>query len=425
MKKMLLPFTVALAASVSPAAAQVTITCLTNAGHLTRQHEPLMKKFNEMQDEIVVEYAAPAKDYADTHLRLFRESATNTLPDCAFQAYNQLPSLVRALKERNQIVDLGTLLEKEGVEWVKANYTDRMLELGQVDGVQVGMPFNASVVQWYYNADLLKKAGHDPDKFPTDWNGILELAAKIDALSDDVHGMSYAVEQWGDDWPWQILITQQGGTLLDEGQTKVTFDQNGYATKAMELVRRLVTEGKYDPATTISDQLKSFTNGTMGIYANSPASARNIEELVGDKFDLRSVKFTIIDDANGTLPTGGNAVLITTTDPEKVAAAWEYAKFMSGPEAQAITARNTGYLPTNVGALGENYLAPYYREFPYYATPSTGYDRAGRWQGYPGTQSEKIWREQKNILRSVMLGETTPADGAAKMKQVAEDLMQR
>jgi multiple sugar transport system substrate-binding protein len=425
MKKLLLPFAIALAASVNPAAAKVTITCLTNAGHLTRQHEPLMKKFNEMQDKIEVQYAAPAKDYADTHLRLFRESATNTLPDCAFQAYNQLPSLVRALQARNQIVDLGPLLEKEGADWVRANYTDQMLALGQVDGVQVGMPFNASVVQWYYNADLLKKVGHDPDKFPTDWDGVFELAAKINALGDDIHGMSYAVEQWGDDWPWQILITQQGGGLLDKSQTKVTFDQNGYSLKAMELVKRVVDEGKYDPAMTASDQMKSFTSGTLGIYANSPASARNIAELVGDKFDLRSVKFTIVDDANGTLPTGGNAMLITATDPEKIAAAWEYAKFMSGPEAQAITARNTGYLPTNVGALGEAHLAPYYRENPYYATPSTGYDRAGLWQGYPGTQSEKIWREQKNILRSVMLGETTPGEGADQMKKVAEELMQR
>ena len=54
----------ALALSLSgfAAEAKVTITCLTNAGHLTRQHEPLMKEFNAMQDEIEVVYAAPAKN---------------------------------------------------------------------------------------------------------------------------------------------------------------------------------------------------------------------------------------------------------------------------------------------------------------------------------------------------------------------------
>ncbi|MFV0473762.1 MAG: hypothetical protein ACK5MQ_06075, partial [Pikeienuella sp.] len=55
-------------AAASAAEAKVRITCLTNAGHLTRQHEPLAKQFNEMQDEVEVIYAAPAQDYADTHL---------------------------------------------------------------------------------------------------------------------------------------------------------------------------------------------------------------------------------------------------------------------------------------------------------------------------------------------------------------------
>lgn len=55
----MLRFTLAAAAATlafsSLAEAKVTITCLTNAGHLTRQHEPLMAEFNAMQDEIVVE----------------------------------------------------------------------------------------------------------------------------------------------------------------------------------------------------------------------------------------------------------------------------------------------------------------------------------------------------------------------------------
>ena len=60
------------------AQAKTQITCLTNAGHLSRQHAPLAELFNEMQDEIEVVYAAPAQNYSDTHLKLLRASATNT-----------------------------------------------------------------------------------------------------------------------------------------------------------------------------------------------------------------------------------------------------------------------------------------------------------------------------------------------------------
>lgn len=174
----------ALAFAGVAADAKITIECLTNASHLGRQHEPLVEKFNSMQDEIEVVYLAPAANYADTHLRLFRASATNTLPDCAFQAYNQLPSLARALAERGQIVNLDELMEAEGEGWREANYTEQMLDLGRVDGVVYGMPFNASMIQWYYNADLFAQAGIET--FPTDWDGLFDAAQKIDALGDDI-----------------------------------------------------------------------------------------------------------------------------------------------------------------------------------------------------------------------------------------------
>ncbi|GGM17104.1 ABC transporter substrate-binding protein [Pseudooceanicola nanhaiensis] len=411
--------------SAGAAQAQVEITCLTNAGHLSRQHEPLAQMFNEMQDEVRVTYAAPAQNYADTHLKLFRASATNTLPDCAFEAYNQLPSLARALAERGQIIDLGQFMETEGGDWVADNYSEQMLKLGQVDGTQYGMPFNASVIQWYVNADLLEQAGTSVEDFPTDWDGVLALAAKIDALGDDIEGISYAVDQWGDDWPFQVLIEQQGGAMLNDAGDAVAFDEDDRGLKAMEIARRIVEEGGYDPATDLETQTTAFTEGKLGIYANSPASAKLLQERVGGAFDLRSVKFTVWDDANGTLPTGGNAAIMLTQDEAKQKAVWEYFKFLTGPKGQEITAKNTGYLPTNKAALKDEYLGAYYAENPYFATPSSQYDRAGAWYGYPGTQSEKIWREQRSIIRAVMLGETTPEDGAAQLKTAAEDLMTR
>lgn len=133
-----------------------------------------MKEFNAMQDEIEVVYAAPAKNYGDTHLRLFRGSSTNTLPDCAFGAYNQLPSLARVLPERGQIGNMGESLTAEGADFTDTNYSAQRLDPGRVDGVQCGMPFNASVIQGYYNADLFRRAGLDPDNFPTGWDGFFD-----------------------------------------------------------------------------------------------------------------------------------------------------------------------------------------------------------------------------------------------------------
>ncbi|PCI05126.1 MAG: ABC transporter substrate-binding protein [Hyphomicrobiales bacterium] len=406
------------------AEAKVTITCLTNAGHLTRQHEPLAKEFNAMQDEIEVIYAAPAKNYSDTHLKLFRGSATNTLPDCAFEAYNQLPSLARALVKRGQVVNLDELMAKESADWKDKNFTSQMLDLGRVDGVQYGMPFNASVIQYYYNADLFRKAGLDPDKFPTSYDELFAAAKKINALGDDIMPM-FQYLLGGDDWGFQTLILQQGGRMMSDDGQSIAFNENNYHVNAMKMARRLVTEGGAVVNQSRKTQFAAFTEGRMGMWALSPAGARNAEERVGEAFDLRSAIFPVWNDKMGRLPTGGNAAIITAKDPAKIAAAWEYLKFVTGPKGQEITAKITGYLPTNKGSLAPEYLGNFYAKNPYYATPSKQYQRAGAWAGYPGTQSEKIWRDQKSTIRAVMLGKKTPEEGAADLVKIAEKLMKR
>lgn len=424
MLKRLTLATAAMLAMAGAAEAKITITCLTNAGHLTRQHEPLMKEFNAMQDEIEVQYAAPAKNYGDTHLRLFRGSATNTLPDCAFQAYNQLPSLARALNERGQIVDVAALMEAEGDGWTEENYTEAMLDLGRVDGKQFGMPFNASVIQWYYNADLFIQAGLDPDTFPQGWDELFEAAQKIDALGEDIMPMFMWLVN-GDDWGFQTLILQQGGRMMSEDGQAVAFNENNHHIEAMKMAKRLHDEGGLRVDLDRETQFAAFTEGRMGFWGLSPAGARNMQERVGGEFDLRSHPFTVWNDADGKLPTGGNAAIITTQDPEKIAAAWEYIKFVTGPRGQQVTAEITGYLPTNRQVLKTEYMGEFYEQNPYYATPVKQYDRAGPWSGYPGTQSEKIWRDQASTIRSVMTGDITPEQGAQDLVDIAEKLMKR
>ncbi len=423
MLKPLLFAGIALAMTSTAAFAQVTVNCVTTAAHLKQMHQPLVDQFNASQNEVKVVYGAPTQDYADTHVRMMRASATNTLPDCIFTAFNQTRPLVEALAARNQVTPAADLMAKEGDAWVADNYAPAILELGQVGGIQYGLPFNASVIQWYVNADLVKKAGHDPDNLPTDWDGMIAVAKDIQALGG-VQGLSFAVNHWGDDWPWQVLIRSQGGTILNAEGNHVAFNEAGRDVAALTLARRLVEEGIYDPNIDLPTQTTAFAEGRLGLLATSPASATSIKDRVGGAFDLRTAKFTLID-PNGRLPAGGNNMLITTTDPQKVAAVWQYMKFLTGPEGQSFAVQASGYLPTNAKVPTDDYLGEYYRQNPYFATPSTQVDRAAPWAGYPGTQSEKIWREQRDIIHSVMLGDTTIADGAARIVEVTEALMAR
>ena len=146
--------------------------------------------------------------------------------------------------------------------------------------------------------------------------------------------------------------------------------------------------------------------------------------LVAGKFDFRTTKFPIEDEAHGTLPTGGNAIMTFTKDEAKKKAAWEFIKFMSSPAAQKVIVEMTGYLPTNVAASGPQYLGPFYEKNPNYRTPVDQAERAGPWGAYPGGNGVRIWRTQRDIIAEVMRGDVTPEAGLEQIAKATREMLQ-
>jgi multiple sugar transport system substrate-binding protein len=385
-------------------------------------YEEIAREFMKRNPDIAVQFRAPAPTYDVGQQTMLRQAITNQLPDVDFTSFSFMTELVTALVKRGQIIDLGPMLQQEGADWVKANFAPSTLNLAKVDAKQYGLAFNASLPIGYVNADLVRKAGGDPDHMPADWAGTLDLARKIRAAGGGASGMGYSAQVWPDDWLWQAIVMQGGARMLDASGTKAGFaGPPGLA--AMTLLRAVVTEAGM-PLIDFDQAREAFIAGKTGIYYDTPARLKQVTELVGSRFALRTSVFPVNDPANGGLPTGGNAGIITTKDPAKQKAAWEYLKFMTGPEAQTIVAKATGYMPLNIKATGPEYLQPFYAANPNFATVAREVDRALPWQGYPGGNSVRIWRTQRDIISSVMTGDTTPDAGLKQAVEQTNALMQ-
>lgn len=397
-------------------AQQVTLNVLYNLPGFTKFHQPLADEFMKRNPDIKISFLAPAVAYNEGHQQVLRSAVTGNTPDVFFSGYHLLHELVTTLKARNQITDLGPMIEADGGQaFLDKNYTPQMASLGVVDGKTYGLPVNASSPILYINADLVKKAGGDPDKMPTTFPELIALAKKIHENDPKVAGMAYDIGGWPDDWLWQALIYEQGGTLTDPKTGKVAFD-NEIGLNAMKLVRRFVTEAG-QPVLDWDQSRQQFGAGLTGFIVSTPAHVQTIEGLVGERFKLTTATFPLDNKEKGGVPTGGNAAVILTQDKTKQAAAWKYLKWVTGPEAQNIIVRITGYLPTNKLATGPDFLAPYYAEHPNVKTASLQADKSQPWAGYPGGDSVRIWRTQRDIIASVMRGEVTPEQG---LKQIVE-----
>ena len=400
-------------------AQQVSLDVLYAFPAFAKFHEPIAQEFMKRHPDIKIEFRAPAPTYDDGHQTMMRQAVTNQLPDVYYSGVHLLSELARTLAKRNQIVDLDPLLAADK-EFRQKNYSDKIVALGKVDGKLYGLPFNASTPIMYFNADLVKKAGGDPEKMPDNWDALTALAAKIKTSGTDVAGIAYNVHDWPDVWLYHAMITQAGGTVVDGD--KVPLGGPDLGVKALQRFRRFVTDGGM-PLIDWDQSRQQFIAGKIGIFFDTPARLRQVTDLIGDKFTLRTAVFPIDNKAKGGLPTGGNAAIITTRDPKKQKAAWEFLKFVTGPEAQKIVVETTGYLPTNLRAPGPEFLGPFYDKNPNFRTVSLQMNRSVPWQGYPGGNSVRIWRAQREIITGVMRGEIEPKAGFDRLLKETAALM--
>lgn len=384
-------------------------------------HEPIAEQFMKRRSDIKIRFRAPAASYDEGHQTMLRQAVTDQLPDVYYSGYHLLAELTRTLIKRKQITEIGPLLDKEPAAWRKANYSDNVVDLGKVDGQLYGMAFNASLPIMYFNEQLVQGAGGDPKAMPDTWDGMVALATKIRAKGPDLAGIAYNVHDWPDDWLFRAMVLQGGGQMLNKDENASGVG-GAIGLRSLQLFRRFVVDCNM-PLIDWDQSRQQFIAGKIGIFADTPARMRQVTDLVGNRYTLRSCSFPIDDKANGGLPTGGNAAIITAKDAAKRQAAWEFIKFVTGPEAQKIVTESTGYMPTNQLALAPDMLGQFYDQNPNFRTVAMSASRAKPWQGYPGSNSVRIWRAQRDIINGVMRGIETPAAGIQKLVEQTNALM--
>ncbi|MFC5758837.1 ABC transporter substrate-binding protein [Rhizobium sp. GCM10022189] len=394
-------------AAALPAHAETTLTIhYPMPGFFKDVMDTISKKFMEENPDIKIQFAAPSATYEDGIQLILRQAGTSEMPDITFIGLNRL----RMLNERNVAVDMTPLVQKEG-NMAEQGFSDTILKLAQVNGKQVGLAFATSNPIMYYNADLVKAAGGNPDSPPKTWDEVIALAAKIKALGNGVDGMDF---RWqGDDWMFSALLFGAGGKMLSDDEQKVAF--NGpEGQKAVDLISRFVKEGGM-PVFTKAAGEQAFAAGKVGFEFQTTGALVNTIKNVGTKFDLRTAQIPLLDPEKGHLPTGGNAVVILAKDPAKQEAAWKFAKFAAGPYGASVVVPGTGYVPNNeLAAKSAEYLGDFYKKNPLFQAGLSQMPRMIPWYAFPGTNGVKVTQTIVDNLSRIV-------DGSAEPKEALDD----
>src|SRR5512138_3202913 len=111
--------------------------------------------------------------------------------------------------------------------WVKSFYP-AFMENSQTGGKTWGIPFQRSTIVLYYNKELFKEAGLDPEKAPANWEEMRSFAEKL--TKRDASGNT---TQWGVSipssgfpyWLFQGLTTQAGAILMNPEGNRTFYDK--------------------------------------------------------------------------------------------------------------------------------------------------------------------------------------------------------
>ena len=149
---------------------------------------------------------------------------------------------------------------------------------------------------------------------------MIAAARKVRAYDPKCQGI-YVDYQATGNWIWQAFLYSEGGSMMDEKETRVTFaDEPGI--RAAQQLREFIDLGLMEDSTALQGQ-QSFIRDVRALYRlDFLAQGRAGQDPI-----LRRAHASFPTGSTGLrrLPCGGNGALIITKDPKVARAAYEYA----------------------------------------------------------------------------------------------------
>ncbi|MBI4571944.1 MAG: ABC transporter substrate-binding protein [candidate division NC10 bacterium] len=263
---------------------------------------------------------------------------------------------------------------------------DNIMALGQFSGVQHGIPFGVSTPVLYYNADLFKAAGLNPDQPPQTWDDVQRMGQ---AIKQKTGKFAIYLQQPNDDWMEQTLIWGNGGRPLSEDGKRVGWD-SPQAIEAFQMWQDMANKSKLAANMTWEEGIQAFLSGHVAMCITTIGRQEHMRKNANN-FQVRTAPVPRFGNKALATATGGNALIIFATDPAQERAAWEWIKYLLSPEGATIWTKGTGYLPPRAEIASDpTYLKPFFDENPLMQASLATFPYAKPWVSFPGPRGLEI-----------------------------------
>ena len=248
--------------------------------------------------------------------------------------------------------------------WMKS-FFPAFMKNSQTGGKTWGIPFQRSTIVLYWNKEIFKEVGLDPNKAPATWAEQMEFAKKL--VKRDSAGN---VVRWGVQvpssgfpyWLFQGFTTQNDVLLMNEAGTQTYFDDPKVVEALSYWVdlsakHKVMAPGVLEWGTTPKDFFEKKT-AMMWTTTGNLTNVRN-----NAKFDF-GVAMLPAGRHRGSPTGGGNFYVFKKASATQQQAAVTFAKWMTSPERAAQWGIDTGYVAVRPDAWQTAAMKKYVADFP-------------------------------------------------------------
>ena len=269
------------------------------------------------------------------------------------------------LIDEEAIVPFDPLIKtQEDQAWLRGFYP-AFMENSQTGGKTWGIPFQRSTIVLYYNKEMFKDAGLDPNRAPATWKEMAEYAQKL--TKRDASGK---VTQWGVQipssgfpyWLFQGLTTENDVQLMNAAGTETYYDKPA-VIEALQYWMDLTSKYKVHPEGIVEwgTTPKDFFERKVAMIWTTTGNLTNVKNNA--KFDF-GVAMLPANKRRGSPTGGGNFYLFKQAKPEQQAAAFKFIKWITSPARAAQWGIDTGYVAVSPDAWATPVMRKYVADFP-------------------------------------------------------------
>ncbi|CAM3786767.1 ABC transporter substrate-binding protein [Mesobacillus zeae] len=366
----------------------------------------IVQSYNKSQAKYQVDLQiVPQTDYYKTVDLAF--SGQKNGPDVMIMHNDQITNYV----DKNLLKDLSDTISKTGMK--AEDYSQTAWEAGTIEGKQYSIPLDIHPLVLYYNKDMFKAAGLDPEKPPTNREEFVKAAKAMTDDSKDQYG--YVVPTlWPNQFIYPTVFFQNGGELLKDGKPNYNSPEG---VEALTFLSDLVAKEKVSPANVQQDgEVTLFLQGKNGMQLNGP--------WMMEQWDKAGINYGVAEvpmlgtKTKAVYANGHNFVLpATVKDSKKLEGVSDFLKYVAentmewaksgqAPASKAIYEKNEDFKKMNqqpkVAAEFE------YAKFA---------PRIANW----GQVSEPLWSE----VNLALLGKKDPQKALDDATKKAEQILNK